>query len=770
MLTKIAASTVRVRISGGTADTTVFAGAGLTVTGYGTALPAGYARFRLVPSGTGLLVQGQQASIWKTLKRGLAASAFFSSPAGWVQLLRAGGSSTRYRGTLGAVRSGSGEITVNRVSLDAYTQGVVPREMPASWAIVAVRAQAIAARSYAKSEINAAGNSGAYDICDTTNCQVYGGMAHYDGAGNLLWTDDPAAIVGNQNTILTYQGAVVFAQFSASNGGATVYGGKPYLVGKVDPYDVAASGDPYLSQAKTVQVSSIAKHFGLRAVSSVRVTKRDGIGPWGGRVVTAIVDGTTTTGAAAHITTDGFGLGSAVGLGTDYLLLQAPPVTTPSVPRAVHATAGDAVAKLSWAAPASTGGFAVTGYQVRWSGHAVSLPASARSTWVGPLSNIANNSVTIAAVNAHGTGAAASVAIRAAAAPTKLVPVAATRLFDTTTTVVDLTHPVRFAVPGHGGVPAGGARSVQLAVNISKPTASGVLTVAASGVDAKPLAALAYRAGIDASGTVSAPLSPSGTLVFRPSAGRVRILAAVESYGTAAGSLLTAGPRRAIATVADVRTGAGVAVSLAGLPGITASSAGVLVAVDATTTRPTSLRLWPDGAATPQVSHLAVAPNAAGSTAVFLPLPASRRIRVAAGVDGVRAQLTLLGVLGSTGGRFETFPASPLVDDASTRPSVSVATTPTSVLMLGRAQLPTTGVGAVLLNITVRGAGAAGRLWAYPASAPHAGTTPSVRYSATGSTTATTLIRVAGSGGLALKSSTAGVRVSVDVIGYVSSG
>jgi peptidoglycan hydrolase-like amidase len=144
-------------------------------------------------------------------------------------------------------------------------------------------------------------------------------MARYSHSGARIWTADPAAIAGNQRTVLRYHGGAVFAQYSASNGGATVSGGTPYLIGRADPYDTSASGDPYLNESESVRAKSLASSYGLKAVNSVQITKRDGNGPWGGRVLTAYVNGTTTSGKKAHIATTGFDLGSAFGLWTDYL-------------------------------------------------------------------------------------------------------------------------------------------------------------------------------------------------------------------------------------------------------------------------------------------------------------------------------------------------------------------------------------------------------------------------------------------------------------------
>ena len=78
--------------------------------------------------------------------------------------------------------------------------------MPTSWAANAVRAQAVAARSYAVRLQKFAGYSG-YDICDTTACQVYGGMGRETSGGN-------AAVKATAGTIVTYRGVVALTQYS----------------------------------------------------------------------------------------------------------------------------------------------------------------------------------------------------------------------------------------------------------------------------------------------------------------------------------------------------------------------------------------------------------------------------------------------------------------------------------------------------------------------------------------------------------------------------
>ena len=78
----------------------------------------------------------------------------------------------RYRGRLRIVHLNDGLEIVNVLPLESYLFGVVPRESPASWPIEALKAQAVAARSYA---YRATGGSGCFDVYCTTASQMYGG-------------------------------------------------------------------------------------------------------------------------------------------------------------------------------------------------------------------------------------------------------------------------------------------------------------------------------------------------------------------------------------------------------------------------------------------------------------------------------------------------------------------------------------------------------------------------------------------------------------------
>lgn len=194
--------------------------------------------------------------------------------------------SRSYRGILRAASPSSGSTdrdTVNVLSMDSYVKGVIPYEMPASWAAEAVKAQAVAARTYAS--WSRAQNPGRYyQICDTTSCQVYGGVGGEDPRSN-------AAVDATARQILTYQGKAAFTQFSASSGGWTSAGSVPYLPAKPDPYDGRAP-NPVHDWTLTVDAGRLEKAYpAIGTLRQIRVVSRDGNGEWRGRVWDVELDG-----------------------------------------------------------------------------------------------------------------------------------------------------------------------------------------------------------------------------------------------------------------------------------------------------------------------------------------------------------------------------------------------------------------------------------------------------------------------------------------------
>src|SRR5439155_23737786 len=129
------AVTMRVLLTGPTNAVTVVYKAGLVLrwSGGSYAIPAGATQWRLIPAGTGLSLQRLVGTTWSDVRTGLPAQADFGGGTTPVRYLRSAALAIDYRGTVGALRSGAGVMPINRVGLDDYTRGVVPREMPASW-------------------------------------------------------------------------------------------------------------------------------------------------------------------------------------------------------------------------------------------------------------------------------------------------------------------------------------------------------------------------------------------------------------------------------------------------------------------------------------------------------------------------------------------------------------------------------------------------------------------------------------------------------------
>jgi SpoIID/LytB domain protein len=262
-------------------------------------------------------VEFRRRSTWRTWKS-FAGDGQFSAPYGRLTLVKPSGKAT-YRGRLrsAAVRPGqAARDTVNVLSLDAYLRGVVPLEIPALWSPDAVRAQAVAARTYAAAE-RAHPNASHYQICDTTQCQVYGG---YD-------VEHPAATQAILDTVgqgLVHDGRPAFTQFSSSNGGFMSAGSAPYLVAKEDPYDGWA-GNPNHTWSETIDDAALERHYpAIGDLTSIEVSQRDGNGEWGGRVQKM-----SLVGSAGRADITGDTLRSLLGLRSSWFTFTVTPAARP---------------------------------------------------------------------------------------------------------------------------------------------------------------------------------------------------------------------------------------------------------------------------------------------------------------------------------------------------------------------------------------------------------------------------------------------------------
>ena len=156
----------------------------------------------------------------------------------------------RYPGGFEYPRVTGGNLHVyNVVDLESYVKGVIPYEMNNSWPMAALEAQAVCARTYAcrsSKHLSAYG----FDVCNTTDCQVYYGYSGNGSNGPNARTN--AAVDHTCGELLYYRGDMVQnAVYHSSNGGATedvanVWGSvRGYLVGKEDPYEAQTTIPSY---------------------------------------------------------------------------------------------------------------------------------------------------------------------------------------------------------------------------------------------------------------------------------------------------------------------------------------------------------------------------------------------------------------------------------------------------------------------------------------------------------------------------------------------
>jgi SpoIID/LytB domain protein len=162
---------------------------------------------------------------------------------------RTGAEQWRYSGILRVIpKGGATVLPVNVLPIEDYLKGVVPAEMPPYWGVEALKAQAIAARTYAMRKISA-GGGGDFDLEGNQFDQAYSGLTDQVQASS-------DAVDATRGQVLTYNGQLLDALYMASGGGHTEsseYGfirwnhglklaaNLPYLRGIADPLDRAPS-------------------------------------------------------------------------------------------------------------------------------------------------------------------------------------------------------------------------------------------------------------------------------------------------------------------------------------------------------------------------------------------------------------------------------------------------------------------------------------------------------------------------------------------------
>ncbi len=158
--------------------------------------------------------------------------------------LRLNDSLNLLEGDLDISLSGNVIRAVLHIGIEDYLKGLVPYEMSDSFPLEALKAQAIAARSYAVRGIRPDRD---YDLSDDTNDQVYRGLLHEH-------TRAHRAVKETEGIVLTYNEQIIQAYYTASNGGETessahAWGGEgfSYLPVREDKYDAENPQSPVKS-------------------------------------------------------------------------------------------------------------------------------------------------------------------------------------------------------------------------------------------------------------------------------------------------------------------------------------------------------------------------------------------------------------------------------------------------------------------------------------------------------------------------------------------
>ena len=127
-----------------------------------------------------------------------------------------------YRGVLRVgLQSGAPNASVtNELSLERYLRGVVPAEMPSTWPAEALKAQSIAARSYAARRLRPGVSY--YDVVDDSSSQVYLGLEREKAATT-------AAIGATAGVVLTSGSTIANTLFHSAGGGATEHNENVYV-------------------------------------------------------------------------------------------------------------------------------------------------------------------------------------------------------------------------------------------------------------------------------------------------------------------------------------------------------------------------------------------------------------------------------------------------------------------------------------------------------------------------------------------------------------
>ena len=229
-----------------------------------------------------------------------------------------------YRGGLDIRHDDSGFVVVNHVEFADYLASVVGAEMPRSWEMEALKAQAVAARTYAIQHLQP---DASYDICDNQDCQAYSGIRSESDRTQ-------AAVAETVGIVALFNGAPIEALYSANAGDVTessehVWGTSvPYLRSVPSPGDAAAMSESWGAEGyrwtRMIPLPELAdyravRNGGVGAVIDLRVLERTPAG----RPLRVLVVGT-----AGELELFGDQVRTALGLPSSFVELELAPVSS----------------------------------------------------------------------------------------------------------------------------------------------------------------------------------------------------------------------------------------------------------------------------------------------------------------------------------------------------------------------------------------------------------------------------------------------------------
>lgn len=170
---------------------------------------------------------------------------------------------------------------INTINLEDYVVGVVACEMPASFELEALKALAVAARTYALKHIS---KNNKYDLQNSTNYQCYYGVnqmkKYWGNSFEKYYKKIKKSVELTKNEIITYNGEVILSLYFSTSNGKTenvenVFNQKlDYLVSVDSPWDKI---NDYYTKVKKFEIKDFLSRLGISGnkIENFKINKRE---------------------------------------------------------------------------------------------------------------------------------------------------------------------------------------------------------------------------------------------------------------------------------------------------------------------------------------------------------------------------------------------------------------------------------------------------------------------------------------------------------------